>query len=290
MKILKYILSLFVVLSFASCEDVIQVKLDKGQPMVTVDAFINDLRAKQTVRLTYTDDYFSQKPNTAITGASVVLKDLTSGQTFTFTDSNNGNYIYDVVALNDTIGRVNHQYELTVTHQGQVYTSKTVLNRTVPIDSVNVEFREAGSFGSKEGYYFSFFAQDAPGPVPDFYWVKSYRNGVFFNKGSEINIAQDAANGSGADGLFFIPPIAEGVTPFGEVFKKNDVCRIEINSITQETYDFLLQVTNQTTNFGLFATTPENVKTNMVCTTSDKIKVVGWFSMSATSFREKIAQ
>lgn len=288
-KTIKLFLAFIAVLAFTSCEDVIQVKLDKGEPIVTIDAFINDMRSQQKVRLTYTDGYFSQKTNAPIVGATVVLKDLTNGQVYNFTDNTDGNYVFNLTST-DTLGRVGNEYEITVTHQGNVYTSSTALNRTAQIDSLHVEYREPGGFGGDEGYIFSFHGQDPTGDIPDFYWVKSYRNGVFFNKGSEINVAWDGANGTGADGLYFIPPISQAVTPSGEVFQKFDVCRVEIHSINRDTYDFFLQVQRQTTNYGLFATTPENVKTNLKCTTSDKIKVVGWFSMSAVGSMEKVAQ
>lgn len=290
MKHIAYILlTLISAFSFVSCEDVVQVKLDKGTPIVTVDAFINDMRSQQKVRLTYTDSYFSQKTNEPILGAVVSLKDLTTGVVYNFSDNSNGDYVFNIAA-GDTMTRLGHRYELNVTHQGSVYTAQSVVNRTASIDSLDVKFEEAGAFGGKEGYRFSFLGLDPEGPQPDFYWVKSYRNGVFFNKGSEINVAWDAANGGeGADGLYFIPPIAEGITPFGEVFNKNDVCRVEIHSINKETFNFFLQVQKQTTNSGLFATSPENVKTNL--TSSNKnVQVVGWFCMSAVSFREKVAQ
>jgi hypothetical protein len=45
---------------------VIQVKLDEGDPIITIDAFINDMRSQQKVRLTYTNGYFSQKPNSPV--------------------------------------------------------------------------------------------------------------------------------------------------------------------------------------------------------------------------------
>ncbi len=289
MKTSTLFLAFISVIIFSSCENKIQVKLDEGAPLVTIDGFVNDMRQAQKIRVTYADNYFSQKPSEPIKGATVVVKDITTGRVYNFTDNNNGDYSFDVNATNDTIGFVGHDYELSVTHQGTIFKSTSTLNRTSQIDSVNAEFKEAGAFGAKEGYKVSFLAFDIPGPVSDFYWVKSYRNGVLFNKGNEINLAYDGAYSSGADGLFFIQPIAEGVTPQGEIFKKFDDCRIEIHSINEITYNFLLQVQQQTTNSGLFATTPENVKTN-ITSSNDKVKVTGWFCMSAVGVRNKIVQ
>ncbi len=289
MKTIKLFLFLLTVITFTSCEDVIQVKLDEGEPIITIDAFINDMRTNQKVRLTYTDGYFSQKPNDPITGASVKLKDVTSGIEYTFIDNNDGDYIFPL-ATTDTLGRVGHQYELTVIHQGNTFTSSSRLNRTSQVDSLLVEFKEGGGLGNQDpGYKFSFLGFDTPGDTVDYYWIKSFNNGKFFNKGGDINICADAAYGAGADGFPFITPIAEGITPRGELFQKFDVCRVEIHSINLETYNFLTQVLTQTTNSGLFATSPENIKSN-IKTSNDKVKVVGWFCMSTVGFRERVAE
>jgi len=287
MKTLKLFFVLLTVISLTSCEDVIQVKLDEGDPIVTIDAFINDMQLQQKVRLTYTDGYFSQKPNEPIIGATVTVKDLTTGVDYIFNDNNNGDYVWTPT---DTL-RVGHNYELTVTHQGNIYKSTSRMNRTSKVDSIISEFKEGGGLAATEpGYDMAFLGFDIPGDTVDYYWIKSYRNGVFFNKGGDINICADAAFGAGADGFPFITPIAQGITPFGERFNKFDVCRVEIHSINLETYNFLTQVQTQTTNSGLFATSPENVKTNIKNTTSDKTKVVGWFCMSAVGFRERVVE
>lgn len=287
MKMIKLFFACVLMIAFASCEDVVQVKLDSGNPMITIDAFVNDMREAQTIRLTYTDNYFSQKANTTIAGATVVIKDATTGQVYNFTDNANGDYVFNPT-INDTIGKVGHNYELMVTHQGNVYTATTNMYRTTAIDSLIVQYKEKGAFGGEAGYKFAFLGFDPVGPIPDYFWIKSYRNGVFFNKGIDINITMDGANGAGSDGLIFIPPIAEGITPRGVRFNKYDMCRVEIHSISEQTYNFLTQVQTQTTNFGLFATTPENVKTNI--TTTSNTKVVGWFSMSAVNWKQGIAQ
>jgi hypothetical protein len=287
MKAIKTVLFILVVIGFTSCEDVIQVKLDQGDPIITIDAFVNDMRSQQKVRLTFTNGYFSQTPNSAVTGATVKVKDLTSGLEYNFTDNNDGNYVFNLNST-DTLGRVGHNYELTVTHSGNVFTSISRMNRTAQVDSIISEFNEGGGFGDTDpGYDMSFLGFDIPGDTIDYYWIKSYRNGVFFNKGGDINICADGAFGNGADGFPFIPPIAQGITPNGERFQKNDICRVEIHSINLPTYNFLTQVQTQTTNTGLFATSPENVKTN-IKSSSEKIKVVGWFCMSAVGFRERL--
>ena len=291
MKTIKLFFVLLAAIVLTSCEDVVQIELDKGEPILTVDAFINNMRSVQKIRLTYADDYFSQAQNYPVTGASVSIKDLTSGLSYYFSDSNgDGNYLYSLLT-NDTLGKIGHTYELTVIHQNNVFKATSRMKRSSRVDSLVSKFDEGGGLGNTpSGYKFAFLGFDVIGDTTDYYWIKSFRNGVFFNKGADINICIDGTYGTGADGFLFIPPIAEGITPRGELFQKFDVCRVEIHSIDFETYNFLAQVQAQTTNSGLFATSPENIKTNITNTTTDKVKVVGWFSMSAVGFKEAVAQ
>lgn len=274
-----------VVLLITSCEDVIQIKLDEGSKLLVVDAFINDLRVDQRVRLTYTDSYFSNQNPPPVTNASVVLKDITANKVYTFQNNNNGDYVYNLIPT-DTISYTNHTYRLEVIYNGDTYTAVGTQNRTTKIDSIQVEYKEKSAF-QQAGYFCTMWAFDIPGPINDYYWIKAFRNDTLFTQGSQINIAINAANGAGADGLIFTPPIAGGITPFGQVYKLNDKCRVEIHSLSQETYSFLQQVISQTTNSGLFAATPENVKTNIVSPTNAKTKSIGWFNIASVNSLEK---
>ena len=290
MKTIKFIFFILAVISFSSCENVVQVKLDEGEPIITIDAFINDMRSQQKVRLTFTDGFFSQSPNKAVTGASVQLKDITTGINYTFTDNSDGNYVYNLTPA-DTIGRIGHTYELMVSYQGDVFTSTSRLNRTTKVDSIGRSFNGPPNInGNDDEFSLAFLGFDVPGDTTDYYWIKSFKNGVFNGRGGDINVCIDGAFGAGADGFVFITPISEGITPFDNKFKKFDLCRVEIHSINLETYNFLLQVQQQTTNSGLFATNPENVRTNIRNESNSKTKVVGWFCMSAVGFKEAVAQ
>jgi hypothetical protein len=280
MKKIVYFITAIFLITLTSCEDVIQVKLDQGAKLIVVDAFVNDMRSFQKIRVTYTGDYFSGTTPPPVKGANVVLKDITNNNSFTFADQGNGDYTF-FLSNTDTIGYIGHTYQLQVTYGGSSYSSIATLKRTTQIDSISVKYNDGSGFG-KEGYTCAMWAFDVPGPISDYYWIKSFRNGVLFNKGSEINVAVDGAYSNGADGYIFIPPIAEAITPGGERFNKNDVCRVEIHSISLDTYNFLLQVQTQTTNSGLFATTPENIRTN-ITSPDGAMKAIGWFNMSAVS-------
>ncbi len=284
-KTIKIFFAIIFIRSFSSCEDVIQIKLDEGTKLLVVDAFINDMRTPQRVRLTLSDSYFSGVNPPGVLGANVVLNDLTNSKSFNFTDIGNGDYNYNLNPL-DTIAFVNHAYQLEVNYNGFKYTSTATEFRTTPVNDITVNYREATAF-TNAGYYCVLWGVDKTGPVSDYYWIKSFKNGVFYGKGSQMNLAIDGAGGSGADGYLFIPPIASRITPRGEVFQSNDICRVEIHSLSLETYNFLDQTRSQTTNSGLFATTPENVKTNIITPNGATTKALGWFNVAAVGFMEK---
>ncbi len=288
----KIIAFTFLIALLSSCEDPIQVKLDKGSPLVVIDAFINDLRKDQVVRITGNDDYFSNRPAPVISNAEVLLEDLTASQTYSFSFIN-GQYVYPIGPA-DTIAKVNHRYKLTVKVNGVSYTSETLMKRTAAIDSIQSIYNDGtGGFTTTQPFYICYlFAKDKVDFEPDYYRIKTFRNDTLFNSPSDINISIDGTNGvitpdkaEGLDSLTFTPP---GTFLGFKSYKKNDKVRVEIHSINRETANFFIQASQQLQNQGLFATTPENVKTNINTPPGAKVKGVGWFAVSAVAFRERI--
>jgi hypothetical protein len=112
-SILKISVLFLSVFSIASCEDKIQLKLDKKDSKITIDAFINNLRQDQQIRITTTDSYFSGKTPPAVIGAEVTVTDLTTNKKYLFADRNDGNYIYSL-APSDTMIVAGHSYQLNI--------------------------------------------------------------------------------------------------------------------------------------------------------------------------------
>lgn len=280
-------------LILSSCEDVVQIKLDQGKQLLVIDAFINDLRQTQKVRVTLSQNYFDNSNNVSVVpDATVLLKDITANTTYTFTYALDGNYTY-TLSSTDTIARVNHLYQLQVIYKGYTYTATALQKRTAIIDSIQVKY-DKHNLITKESYRCILWGRDVPGPIPDFYWIKSFRNNIFFGKTSEINYAYDGASGGSggvrADGFVFTPNIAEAITPFGAYFQKYDTCRVEIHSISEECFNMFIQIITNTNNQGLFATTLENTKTNIVSPSDVPLKAVGFFNMATVVTATKVVQ
>jgi len=285
-KFITSSLILAALMLFSSCEDVVQIKLDEGSKIYVIDAFLTD-GTFNNVHITTNDSYFSDGPAPFVAGAQVALKDLTAGTTFSFSYSGNGNYFY---ATNDNsvIGIVDHRYELNVTIDNTTYTSFSVMKRRAGIDSIEVQsLEDAGGFGPPPTvpYFFcNLYAKDKTDANTDYYWIKTIRNDTLIFGPSDINISIDGTNGpvniSGLDSTAFTPPITFlGFTRF----YKGATCEVQIHSISKEAYFFFVQAQAQISNGGLFATTPENVKTNIITPAGAPSKAIGWFNMAAVA-------
>ena len=282
--VIKFLYAAFAVVLLASCEDIVQLNVAPGETQLVVDAFITNRDTTQTIRLTQTVPYFASGQVPTVTGAQVTLRNTTANRTFEFADTrSNGIYAWQPQGR-DSIGRLGDDFELTVSYQNNTFVANSRLNRTTPVDSITYEFREAGPDPETqaEGYYGTFFGRDAPGGR-DYYWIRSYVNGVYQSR--VFNFAVDGFGGEtqGGDGFPFIPPL-QGLTDGRRPARVGDVMRVEIWSITRETFGFLEQAQRQITNGGLFAVTPENVRTNLRNTNpNSRTRAVGWFNTSAVS-------
>lgn len=279
-----------------SCTSVIQVTVPDGSQQIVVDAFLDNSSNPQTVRLTFNANYFSNVPTPPVLGATVILTDLTNSKTYHFTSDGNGNYIYTPL-VNDSMAQLHHKYQLNVSYNGNVYTALSTLNRTMAVDGIS--FRISGNdlsntyplsdTSNPRKFYPFVVCYDSTGPVSDYYWLKVFNNGVFYNQPAQLDIFQDAGHGHSGDILS--PEFAFRLIDDKNPIYRNNVCTVKIYSINSNTFDFLTQMKGQMTNSqsGLFAVTPQNVKTN-IQQVSGSLQAIGWFNMGAISSKSVIAK
>jgi hypothetical protein len=289
-NIFRIIVAFIFVAGLSSCEKVIKVEVPEGETLLVVDAWINDKQGKQTVRLTTTAPVFEANNTPIAVGAAVVLKDLTNGKSYVFNEvAGTGNYEF-VPSTTDTLAVLNHQYSLSVSYKGNSYTALSTLNRTTTIDTVGFDrITEPGSTEVK-GYLAWLFGKDQPNGK-DYYWIKSFKNGEFYNQSSSINVSEDGGGGDGTDGLCFIPPTAFfNVIPGSKNLKLNDVYTVEVHSLNKDSYEYMVQLTTQLNNSqaGLFAVTPENLRTNLKAVNEGAPRALGWFNMGMVSTKSFI--
>lgn len=279
-------------IAFLGCTDEITPTLEEAPQIVVIDAWITNKPEPQIIRVMGTQEYFDNTLPPGLSGAIVQVADENL-KVYDFVETAPGEYTWTPQA-GETFGDIGLQYGLNVEYNGVTYNAISKLNNVPPVDSISFEFEEEdGPFPA--GYFAEFWSRDLVGEG-DTYWIKTWKNGIYQGKPSEINIAFDAgfSNGGSVDGLIFIPPIRFGVNSFEEdengdfqaPYLPGDSIYVELHAITNEAFYFLNEVAFQTNRPGgfaeLFATPLSNVVTNII-PSDESVEVVGFFNLSAVS-------
>jgi hypothetical protein len=292
MKRIVYLLFLASAI-FSSCEDVINPQLESAEPVLVIDAWINNLPDSQKVILTRTQPYFQNILPPAVSGATVTITDQ-NGTVFSFLEDKPGEYVW-VPSGNDVFGALGLNYTLSVQTNGETFVAESRMGRVPVVDSITFFVQEGNQF-IDDLYQAEFWAKD-PVETGDAYWIMFYKNGIQQNKPSEIITAYDAGftKGGNFSGVEFIPPIRRAINPFDtdandqllSPYKVGDSVSVRIHAVTEAAFNFLNQVAIQTDRPGgfseLFSTPLANVSTNIRNTNTNGSKVVGFFNVGAVS-------
>lgn len=295
---IKHILLIVGVTALWSCEDVIEVELPKSDPIVVIDAWINNKPETQRIEVLKTIPYFENAFLPGLSNAIVRIEDVTDNVSYVFEETDSaGIYEWEPTPGQPTFGKIGNEYRLSVQLGNDLYEAFSSLKRVPEIDSINYRFEKGNSF-FPDSYFAGVYARDPVGPG-DTYWIKAWKNGQYLNQPSEINISYDAGGSPGAvvDGIIFIQPIRDGINPFDQdenddflpPYEPGDSVYVEIHSINYDSYTFLNEVAIQTNRPGgfaeLFAQPLANVSSNIqIADESTRVtKAIGFFTVSAVS-------
>lgn len=278
----------------AACENVISPELEEAEPVLVVDAWLNNKPEEQIIRLTRTQPYFENRLPVGVSSAQIeIVDDL--GKIYPFEERGLGDGSYRLVSFgSEVFGEEGRSYELTIQVDGETFKAFSTMKRVPEIDSVTFTFEEKNAF-QEDSYIAEFWATDLEGRN-DNYWIKAYKNGVLLNRPDEITLAYDAGFSAGGnfDGVTFITPIRRSINPFElddndlalSPYKPLDSVYVEIHSITLQAFNFMNEVAIQTDRPGgfaeLFATPLSNVSTNITNMSGNR-KVLGFFCTSSVS-------
>ncbi len=292
---MKRLFILLTTLTLLSCEDEIFPTLKTNDPIIVVDAWVTNKPEPQTIRLTRTQDYFTNQFAPGVMGAEVTVTDE-DGLIYIFTDQGDGDYVWAPTAELPTFGTSGKSYRLLIEVGSTTLESNTAMGRVPVIDSVAFRFEPEGDF-LPDSYFADVWARDPVGPG-DTYWIRTWKNGEYLRKPGEISLAYDAgfSAGGNVDGLIFIQPIRDSINPFDQddnddflsPYSPGDSVYVEIHSLTDESYKYLADIQIQTDREGgfgeLFATPLANVGTNVkVISNGGEDKVIGFFNIAAVS-------
>jgi len=285
MKKLQQLLFLFSALLFVSCEEVIDLELDKAESQLAVDALVAVDDGAQKIRLTLSQAYFNNASAQAATGADVKIVRKADGAIFNFKESQTaaGDYISETSLSGNPLD----VFELQIAYNGNLFTSVSRLPRKQVIDSLKQANRPS-EFGNKAGIYLDLFSVDPPigpsYPFPDFFWLRYSLDGKLNLRPGNILVGADAAFNPGvADSLSFIYPVRNSINS-NEPYQAGQRIDVELLSIDAENFRFLNEMQVQITNTGLFAQPGANVRGNIVnADANSKIPALGCFGICQIS-------
>lgn len=272
MKNIKFYFQLLAILmAFSSCDDVIDLDLNDGPIQLVVDGQLdNDATKPDTILLKWTASYFANKPLPMATGATVKVNS-SDGATYIFAETaeKSGKYVNQTF-----VGEVGKTYTINVTnvqgngYEAETFSASSLLKRVPPIDSLKINYRPENTGIYDKGYYIQYFGPEPVG-TGDYYRFKMYVNGKLRNQPSDLAFTSDQL----VDG-HYINELELSSEPCDE----GDTVKIETLSLTEDTYQFYLELQAQMQNGGLFSPPFANVRTNIVNnnSASDK-KAVGYF-------------
>jgi hypothetical protein len=170
---------LFSLMLLTSCTKVINVNLNSAGPEIVIEGNLNDGPGPYLVRLTQTVNFSDPNLFPPVTGAIVLITDVTAGYTDSLAEGVPGTY----TTKNLTHGVPGHQYQLFVSTNGETYTASSTMPLPVALDSVS--FYSSSIFGKTRTNAVANF-QD-PAGIANYYTFTEYLNGQQVDRTFDFN-------------------------------------------------------------------------------------------------------
>ncbi|WP_027001755.1 DUF4249 domain-containing protein [Hugenholtzia roseola] len=255
--------ALLLLVGFSSCEEVIDLDLDKqASTALVVDAEVLDTEGRSYVRLSRTLDYFDASGEHRVSGAEVKVSD-TEGNVEIFVEDPQNKGLY--IPQNPNFkGQVGNTYSLAIQWQDYEAQATSTLLPVTDIDSVVVRYDEDEPF-KEDGYYLYFYAKE-PQQTQDWYrWRVFVNDTLLYENAGDIIVASDEGIQEEINGI-----------DLGYKFEPADTVRLEQYSISEEVYNYYNDlITLAFSDGGLFSPPPVNPRSNV-----KGKNVIGVFSAS----------
>ncbi len=262
---------LFLTMSLTSCDDVIDVDVQKGPSRLVIEASIDWEKgtsgSDQTIKLSKSTPYFDQNTNAAVTNASVrVVKDDDDTE-FIFTHQNDG--AYTNTGFVPVIGQ---SYTLEVIHEGETYTANETLTAVTDITEVN----QSKEKEDEDLLEINIFFPD-PETEENYYLLKIQRQGDLLP--TLIDFDDEFTDGNLIPFWYEIDENDEE-SAIREPFKSGDIVDISLFGISEAYSKYMQILIEQSEGAGLFSSTPVPLKGNCINTTTPGNYPFGYFRLT----------
>lgn len=284
MKIHFNIRTLIVLLAISTmlwnCTERIEINLDSTYTRLVVEGNVTSDTMTHWIRLSETSDYFHNQVAPAVTGARVSVDDGVSVHLLTESDTLPGWYFTSP----DYHGIPGRTYTLRIGNvdidkdgEPEDYSAASTMNPVNSLDSIKIEWFD--TFFT--GYQVRIWAWDSP--QPDWYAFKVRKNGILLTDTLYEMIVQsdEFFNGNYTYG---IPSQFLSTDKPDEVVEVGDTITFEINGITEEYYNYVIEAQSQVfPQTPLFSGPPANIRTNI------DNGAIGFFEAYSVNYSSTIA-
>lgn len=256
-----FFLSLFSVLVFSSCEDVVKLDLETGETKLVVDAEIIWQKGTagnvQVIKISKTAPYYNNT-TPKVSGAQVKVEN-SNGDVFTFNETEPGSYV-----CNNFVPVLNMDYTLSVTAEGQSFKATEKLTSVTPIDRVEQEIHKDAV--GDESIEIVFYYKDPADQVN--YYLTDYR--ADFLLYPEYTLTDDEFyNGNEINNRF---------TNDDDKIKPGKTIEITHRGISKNFYNYMNLIL-EIYGGSPFSIPPGNIRGNIVNTTDSNNFAFGYFRL-----------
>ncbi len=251
-----FLLLLLIVVSLLySCSERIDLDLDESHKRLVVEAYVTNIAGKQKVKLTTTAAYLSSEAAPLVAGASVSVSDGVSE--WTFHEDSTGYYYADSLFVGEEFASYTLNIELKESVAGDIdFSANTEMVKVGIMDSIRLEKEE---YNDKVIWRVLGWAENPP--TIDFYIFKTYINGKCITPNFDDWFIID--DRMATSGYLAAMPVAF-IDPEENPIEVGDTVTLEAVSITEDYYDFLLEVNSESGGTNpMFSGPPANVKGNI---------------------------
>lgn len=248
-----------------SCKKIIEVNLNDASPQIVVEGNIYNTPGPYTIRVSKTINYSANNQFPPVSGANMIVKDITDGLSDTLTESTPGLYLTKKLK-----GISGHEYQLQLTVGSQNYTANTLLPQPVALDSVS--FEKLSRPGGKIDYYAVINYQDPPG-------VSNYYQFTLLVNNRRINNTF-AFEDRLSDGKY----VSRTLRTDSAYINLGDSVTVIMNHMGKEGYQYYNTFFQVTGNGSLQSISPANPISNI------SNKALGYFIASATQTKKAVAK
>ncbi len=269
-KSLKTLFLLSLVVTFYSCEDVIEVDVPTADPRLVIEASLDWEKGtqgnNQTIKLSMSTPYYDTTP-VPVSGAVVTVTNDTNGTVYNFIDQEDGTY-----AISNFEPIIGHAYTLDVSYDNENYTATEKMFAVPDFNRIEQSF----DMGFNEDALAVTYYWDDPADEENYYLSSFQVEGDLFQELEDIS--DEFTNGNE---MFNFYEKDDDDGDEDGYFQPGDVVDISLHGISETYYNFIrLLIEQYDSDGGPFSSNSAQIRGNCINPTNPENFAFGYFRVT----------